>query len=68
MVPGPAARYRLKTLARSVRPEFKQLINEQLKPLGFSGLRLDELTPNRTRRAQVGARFSQKFTDCVFPF
>lgn len=44
----------LKTLARSVRPEFKQLINEQLKPLGFTGLKLDELTPNRTRRAQVG--------------
>eukprot|EP00903_Cladosiphon_okamuranus_P011913 g11189.t1 len=43
----------IQTLARSVRPEFKQLLVEQLKPLGFSGLKLDELTPNRTRRAQM---------------
>eukprot|EP00752_Nemacystus_decipiens_P006874 g6175.t1 len=43
----------LQTLVRSVRPEFKQLLVDELKPLGFTGLKLDELTPNRTRRAQL---------------
>lgn len=52
-----AARCCLKTLVRSVRSEFKQLLVDELKPLGFTGLKLDELTPNRTRRAQVGKKF-----------
>lgn len=28
---------------------------DHLKPIGFTGYKLDELTPNRTRRAQVSA-------------
>ncbi|CAM9405354.1 unnamed protein product [Pylaiella littoralis] len=40
-------------LNKSVPSEHKRLIRERLGPLGFSGLILDELTPNRTRRAQV---------------
>lgn len=40
-------------LVRSVPMEYKRSIMEHLKPIGFTGYKLDELTPNRTRRAQV---------------
>ncbi|CAM9391316.1 unnamed protein product [Ectocarpus fasciculatus] len=40
-------------LTRGVPTEYKRCIVEQLRPLGFTGLKMDELTPNRTRRAQV---------------
>jgi hypothetical protein len=39
-------------LVRSVPAEYKQSLKEQLKPLGFSGYKVSELTPNLTRRAQ----------------
>jgi len=32
--------------------KYKQGVKEQLRPLGFTGFKLDELTPNKTRRAQ----------------
>ena len=32
--------------------EYKQSIRDQLRPLGFNGFQLAELTPNKTRRAQ----------------
>ncbi|CAM9189751.1 unnamed protein product [Ascophyllum nodosum] len=40
-------------LVRSIPMEFKRSIMEHLKPIGFTGYKMDELTPNRTRRAQV---------------
>jgi Domain of unknown function (DUF1823) len=39
-------------LVRSVPADNKQSLKEQLKPLGFSGYKVSELTPNLTRRAQ----------------
>jgi SIT4 phosphatase-associated protein len=39
-------------LVRSVPDEFKQSLKQNLKPLGFTGYKLSELTPNLTRRAQ----------------
>lgn len=39
-------------LVRSVPADFKQSLKEILKPLGFTGYKLSELTPNLTRRAQ----------------
>jgi hypothetical protein len=39
-------------LVRSVPADHKQSLKEQLKPLGFSGYKVSELTPNLTRRAQ----------------
>ena len=39
-------------LTRSVAQEHKQGIKLQLRPLGFTGFMLDDLTPNKTRRAQ----------------
>ncbi|CAM9281961.1 unnamed protein product [Phaeothamnion confervicola] len=43
----------------------KQSLKEQLGPLGFAGFKLNELTPNRTRRAQARARKEKK---CVVNF
>ncbi|CAN0484511.1 unnamed protein product [Ectocarpus sp. 12 AP-2014] len=43
----------VQALIRAVPSEHKRCIVEQLRPIGFTGLTLDELTPNRTRRAQV---------------
>jgi hypothetical protein len=40
-------------LVRSIPLEHKQSIKKYMTPLGFTGFKLDELTPNRTRRAQV---------------
>ncbi|CAM9721206.1 unnamed protein product, partial [Hapterophycus canaliculatus] len=40
-------------MMRSIPPAYKRSIIEQLRPMGFTGLELEELTPNRTRRAQV---------------
>ncbi len=37
-------------LSRSVPPENKQLLKEQL---GFQGYKIDELVPRKTRRAQI---------------
>jgi len=39
-------------LVRSIPAEFKQSLKPMLKPLGFMGFKLKELTPNKTRRAQ----------------
>jgi Domain of unknown function (DUF1823) len=39
-------------LVRSVPVEFKQSLKTHLKPLGFTGFKYAELTPNKTRRAQ----------------
>lgn len=39
-------------LIRSIPVDWKQSLKKQLKPLGFSGYKLAELTPNKTRRAQ----------------
>ena len=39
-------------LVRSVPDEFKQSLKGNLKPLGFTGYKVSELTPNLTRRAQ----------------
>lgn len=37
----------------AIPKEHKGGIREQLRPVGFSGYLVNELTPNRTRRAQV---------------
>ncbi|CAM9976006.1 unnamed protein product [Discosporangium mesarthrocarpum] len=42
-----------RALVRTVPLEHKQSLKKFLGPLGFSGLTLDELTPHRTRRAQI---------------
>lgn len=41
-------------LVRSVPKMYKQSLKELLAPYGFKGFKIAELTPNRTRRAQVG--------------
>ena len=42
-------------LTRSVAQEHKQGIKTTLKHLGWKGFKMDGLTPNMTRRAQVAA-------------
>ena len=39
-------------LVRTVPMKYKQSIRDHLRPEGFYGFKLDELTPNKTRRAQ----------------
>jgi hypothetical protein len=39
-------------LVRSIPVEHKQSLKTHLNPLGFTGFKLKELTPNKTRRAQ----------------
>lgn len=39
-------------LVRSVPADNKQSLKKELKPLGFTGYKVSELTPNLTRRAQ----------------
>lgn len=39
-------------IVASIPMKYKQGVKEQLRPLGFTGFKLDELTPNKTRRAQ----------------
>lgn len=39
-------------LVQSIPADNKQSLKDQLKPLGFSGYKVSELTPNLTRRAQ----------------
>lgn len=39
-------------LVRSIPMEFKQSLKTHLRPLGFTGYKYEELTPNKTRRAQ----------------
>jgi Domain of unknown function (DUF1823) len=39
-------------LVRSIPADNKQSLKEQLQPLGFTGYKVSELTPNLTRRAQ----------------
>ncbi len=51
--PTAAVRFVVKNLTKSVPHEYKKLIIKHLRPLGFTGFLLDELTPNRTRRALV---------------
>ena len=38
-------------LTRTIPQEHKPILKEVLRPLGFTGWKLDQLTPNRTRRA-----------------
>jgi hypothetical protein len=38
-------------LTRSIPAEHKQILRTVLGPLGFDGWKIDQLTPNRTRRA-----------------
>jgi hypothetical protein len=38
-------------LTRSIPSEYKQISREVLSPMGFAGWKINELTPNRTRRA-----------------
>lgn len=38
-------------LTRSIPREHKQILRDVLGPLGFPGWKIDQLTPNRTRRA-----------------
>lgn len=40
-------------LVRSIPAEFKQGVKGVLRPLGWTGFKIAELTPNKTRRAQV---------------
>lgn len=40
------------SIVRSIPAEFKQSLKTHLKPLGFRGYKLADLTPNKTRRAQ----------------
>lgn len=40
-------------LMRSVPPDFKGGVRSSLRPLGFRGYQLKDLTPNKTRRAQL---------------
>lgn len=42
----------VQNLSRSVPPEGKQLLKPTLSPFGFNGWKIQELTPNLTRRAQ----------------
>merc|ERR1712232_1449999 len=39
-------------MVKSIPMDFKQSLKEYMKPVGFTGFKVDELTPNRTRRAQ----------------
>ncbi|CAN8067929.1 unnamed protein product [Agarophyton chilense] len=41
----------MQKLVRSIPAEYKQLLKEVLRPLGFRGWKIADLTPNRTRRA-----------------
>eukprot|EP00854_Cymbomonas_tetramitiformis_P027001 gene27001-33213_t len=50
-VDGPVLKAN-QALVRSIPPEFKQNLKKVLKPYGFTGFKVDELTPNTTRRAQ----------------
>ena len=43
----------VQSLQRSVATEHKNNLKSFLKPLGWSGYKMDGLTPNKTRRAQV---------------
>ncbi|CAM9276555.1 unnamed protein product [Chrysoparadoxa australica] len=51
-VDGPVLKAN-QALVRSIPLQFKQTLKDELRPLGFTGFKVDELTPNRTRRAQV---------------
>jgi hypothetical protein len=39
-------------LVNSIPMAYKRGIREHLDPLGFTGLKMEGLTPNKTRRAQ----------------
>ena len=43
----------VQSLQRSVALEHKDNLKSFLQPLGWKGFKLDGLTPNKTRRAQV---------------
>ncbi|KAG5177051.1 hypothetical protein JKP88DRAFT_189458 [Tribonema minus] len=51
-VDGPTMKAN-QALVRAIPLEHKQSLKTHMTPLGFTGFKLDELTPNRTRRAQV---------------
>ena len=40
-------------LTRTIQQEYKQIFRTVMRPLGFKGWKVAELTPNRTRRAVV---------------
>lgn len=42
-------------LVRSIPKTYKQSLKELLAPYGFTGFKIAQLTPNRTRRAQVSS-------------
>lgn len=50
-IDGPAMKAN-QALVRTVPMLHKQSIRTHLRPEGFNGFKLDELTPNKTRRAQ----------------
>ena len=52
-------------LVRTVPMKYKQSIREQLRPEGFNGFKLAELTPNKTRRAQC-ANWLLYFREALF--
>ncbi|CDF34714.1 unnamed protein product [Chondrus crispus] len=43
----------VQNLSRSIPSDYKQLLKPTMKPLGFSGWKVADLTPNLTRRAQA---------------
>jgi hypothetical protein len=55
------------SIVRSVPVEFKQSLKKNLIPLGFKGYKYAELTPNKTRRAQV-ANWLLYFRDELFGY
>uniref|UniRef100_A0A7S2MEP5 Uncharacterized protein n=1 Tax=Octactis speculum TaxID=3111310 RepID=A0A7S2MEP5_9STRA len=50
-VDGPVLKAN-QALVRTIPMAHKQSIRTHLRPIGFNGFKLDELTPNKTRRAQ----------------
>lgn len=54
----------VQALIRAIPMAYKQSLKEHLKPLGFTGFKVDELTPNRTRRAQV-TNFILYYRECL---
>lgn len=45
----------VQSLQRSVPTEHKDNLKQCLKPLGWKGFKMEGLTPNKTRRAQVAS-------------
>ena len=54
-------------LVRSIPVEHKQQLRTHLKPMGFMGFKIAELTPNKTRRAQC-ANWLLYYRDHLFGY